>query len=1166
MRLKKIKLSGFKSFVDPITIPMSGSLIGVVGPNGCGKSNIIDAVRWVMGESSAKHLRGDSMADVIFSGSNSRKPIGKASVELIFDNSDGDAPGQYAKFSEISIRREGSRDGTSNYFLNKTRCRRKDITSLFLGTGLGPRAYAIIEQGMVTRIIESKPDDLRGFLEEAAGISKYKERRRETENRIRHARENLDRVEDIRKELGSQIKRLERQSKAAAKYKELKEDERRLKAELLALRWQEVSSHIQEHDGGLRGKETELEKVLADQRAIEAEIEDIRQSQTETTEQFNTVQAEYYSVGAAITGLEQSIRHAHETLVQRQREQEQLHQAWKEVSEHLQSDLQQLDQLGKRLEDIRPKIDGAKHMRDDTSVLLQQAEEAMMTWQADWDKFTEASAEPVKQRDVEQSRVQQLTHQIQQLQERQQRLQHERQGIEQSLEGEDVEAIRQQANALDQAVAEQETLFEQTESKLKETRHENDQLHTSIETQRTELLSGKARLESLQEMQRVSQGSDDEALSAWLEQLHLSDAPRLASTIGVTEGWERAVESVLGVLLNGIRVDRLESLATSDLPAANLTFIESHSGSKQASSSRPLLADKIQSSEGLGDLLHGITIADNLTQALSQRSELGPDESIVTTNGEWVGRHWLRISAAGDIQQGIIAREREIEQLIPEVQSLLQAVNTLQQQLQQSQELISELEQQRESHWRSVNERNKDRAQFREQLGQQEARMVQLSQRSKQLADEIQELDETRVHNQGDLDSSQDRVQDAEQKVGGFESERQVLISQRQSLRDSFEKASSSFNQARETLHEIEVERQSIQTAFESTQQSVTRLEGQLKHLIERRQDLEKTQADTDSPEDELKRRLEESLQVRLQVEQRLNEARDKVTTLENKLREKEKSRSEHEQTVEQSRQKLEQARMARQELVVRRQTVEEQVTETGADLDQVISGLPEGASKPDWDEKLAKMDRRINRLGPINLVAIEEFEEQSERKSYLDNQSEDLNQALKTLEDAIHKIDRETKSRFQDTFDRVNEGFARFFPKLFGGGKAYLELTSDNLLETGVTVMARPPGKRNTTIHLLSGGEKSLTAVALLFSLFELNPAPFCFLDEVDAPLDDANVARYSDIIRSMSAKTQLVYVTHNKITMEIADILIGVTMSEPGVSRLVAVDVDEALEMVAQ
>ncbi|GMR03891.1 MAG: chromosome segregation protein SMC [Gammaproteobacteria bacterium] len=1169
MHLKSIKLAGFKSFVEPTTIPVSGDLIGIVGPNGCGKSNIIDAVRWVMGESSAKHLRGDSMADVIFNGSNSRKPVGRASVELIFDNSDGGAGGQYARYSEISIRREAGRDSQSEYFLNKTRCRRKDITGLFLGTGLGPRAYSIIEQGMVTRIIEAKPEELRGFIEEAAGISKYKERRRETENRIKHARENMERVEDIRNELGSQLQRLKRQSRAAAKYKELKQEERQCRAQLLAIRWRDLDARLQEQDAVLLRQQTTLDAALADQRAVEAEIERIRSQQTEASDKHNAVQAEFYSVGAEISRLEQAIEHARETRESLRREQEQLNQSWDEASEHMQDDLKRLDELGKRLEDGAPELaEHTKQLRDATDA-LHKAEQAVQTWHREWEGFSEQSMEPAKVRDIQGARIEQLEQHIRELEARQARLKEEAHTIESELQGEPADALRGRALEIDQACEELEQSLGQCEARIQETRIEREETNTELDVMRGKLQSAEARLAGLRELKAAAESRDDQALGKWLRKHDLQKAPRLAGYLSVEPGWEHAVERVLGINLAAVCVSELGKLASdaAKLKSSQLTLIDL--AMKPTSSeprTKPTLLEKIKSEADLAPLLGHVYVAESLKEAMAMRDALSADESVITRAGEWLGRNWLSLGNEHGKRGGWLEREREMEKLETHCIDLQLKADTLQLQLAEAMTQLQDLERERDELTHKLNERHRKRAEFREQLGHEQARLAQLEARRTQILREQAELSEQMNRDQGEIEVATELKRQAEALSGSHEDRRAQLQQSREKFQDELEQARTAETEARDKLHQLEIERQRLQTEFDSTRSSITRLEGQLKHLAARREELQQALADDKEPEAEFKQRLDEFLKKRLEIEERLTEARKAVADLESALREQEQERHKQEGKVQEIRDSMETEKVARQELQVRRDTQREQAQEAGFDLKQVLNELPSEAEEQAWHERLEKLIARIERLGPINLVAIEEFEEQSQRKSYIDKQYEDLSEALTTLQEAIRKIDRETRVRFKETFDRVNEGFQNFFPQLFGGGNAYLELTDNDLLETGVTVMARPPGKRNSTIHLLSGGEKALTAVAMLFAIFELNPAPFCLLDEVDAPLDDANVERYCETIKTMSQRTQLVYVTHNKITMELANVLIGVTMSEPGVSRLVAVDVEKALEMVAQ
>ncbi|MDO8705851.1 MAG: chromosome segregation protein SMC [Sulfuricaulis sp.] len=1169
MRLKTIKLSGFKSFVEPIIIPIMGNLIGIVGPNGCGKSNIIDAVRWVMGEMSAKTLRGDSMADVIFNGSNSRKPVAAAAVELVFDNSDGGAGGQYASYAEISIRREAGRDGQSDYYLNKTKCRRKDITDIFLGTGLGPRAYSIIEQGMVTRIIEAKPEELRGFIEEAAGISKYKERRRETESRIKHTRENLTRVDDIRKELETQLSKLHKQSKAAARYKELKQEERLTRAQLFVLRWLELDARVQQQDMLLAQQQTALDAVLSAQRAIEAEIEKIRSQQTEAVDQFNAVQAEFYSVGADISRIEQAIQYAREMHENHAREQEQINRAWSEASEHLQADVTHLEELKRRLDELAPALAEHLRARDAAVAARALAERAMQDWQNEWESFSAMAAEPSKVRDVQTARIHQMEQHVEQLRQRQTRLEQEAATINTELENEPAGALQTQVAELDETCEAQERSIGDLETRLREARDRRDELDEELAEVRGQVQSSEARLASLHELQAAAQGESDTTLSEWLRGQGLEKAPRLAGLLKVDSGWEKAVERVLGINLGAVCVSQLGRVASE---AARLSqsqvslFDLGMSASVRQVSARAALLDKVRGDIDLAPLLEGVYAADTLEQALAQRTELAVRESIVTRDGAWVGRNWLSLGSEKGARAGWLLREREIEVLQAGLAESQTKLGNLQTQLADMDTQLQNLEDERDELSRDLNENNRERARLREQLGHNQARLAQLESRRAQIEREQHEVNEQLNRDQTEATAAEVLLRQAEATGGEHEQRRAQLQQNRQTLQETVESTRHQETEARDRLHRLEIERETLQTSFDATRTSHARLASQLQQLIARREQLTLLLSAEQDPVPGYRQQLDELLEKRLAIEERLNAARQAVTDLETGLREQEQARTQEERQVAEIREQHEGERVTRQEMVVRRDTFAEQLRESGFETEAVRQELPPEAAEPEWTARLEQITARIERLGPINLVAIEEFEEASTRKNYLDRQNEDLSTALATLEEAIRKIDRETRTRFKETFDQVNEYFQAFFPQLFGGGSAHLEMTDNDLLETGVGVMARPPGKRNSTIHLLSGGEKALTAVALVFAIFQLNPAPFCLLDEVDAPLDDANVIRYCDTLKTLSQKTQLVYITHNKISMEMADVLIGVTMSEPGVSRLVAVDVDQAMEMVAQ
>ncbi len=735
MRLKTIKLSGFKSFVEPIVIPITGNLIGIIGPNGCGKSNIIDAVRWVMGEMSAKNLRGDSMADVIFNGSNARKPVAMASVELIFDNSEGRAGGEYAKYSEISIRREAGRDGQSDYYLNKTKCRRKDITDIFLGTGLGPRAYSIIEQGMVTRIIEAKPEDLRGFLEEAAGVSKYKERRRETESRIKHTRENLTRVEDIRKELETQLSKLHRQSRAAAKYKELKQEERLTRAQLFVLRWLELDTRVQSQDTLLAQQQTALDAVLAAQRGIEAEIEKIRVRQTETVDQFNAVQAEFYSVGAEISRLEQAIQYARETRENQEREQGQINRAWGEASQHLQSDVARMGGLIRRLEELTPQLEELTRARDAAAEQRTQAERAMQDWQNEWESFSEMASEPARVREVQTARMRQLESHIEQLASRQSRLEQEAATIGAELEKEPANALVTQVAELDDACETQERSIGEIETRLREARDRRDELDDELAEVRGQKQSGEARLASLRELQAAAQDESDAALGEWLRGQGLDSAPRLARLLKVESGWEKAVERVLGINLGAVCVTQMEQIASaaSGFSHSQVSFIERGGSPTRTPANRPSLLDKVQGDINLAPLLEGVYITDTLDQALTQRHALAERESIVTRDGAWVGRNWLSLGSEKGARAGWLLREREIETLQADLSGWQNKLGNLQAEIAELDTQLQNLEDERDELTRDLNENNRERARLREQLGHKQARLSQLESRRAQI-------------------------------------------------------------------------------------------------------------------------------------------------------------------------------------------------------------------------------------------------------------------------------------------------------------------------------------------------------------------------------------------------------------------------------------------------
>lgn len=1166
MRLSKIKLAGFKSFVDPTTIRFPSSLVGIVGPNGCGKSNVIDAVRWVMGESSAKHLRGDSMEDVIFNGSSSRKPVGQAFIELVFDNSEGTLGGQYAEYSEISVKRQVSRDGQSQYFLNGTRCRRKDITDIFLGTGLGPRSYAIIEQGMISRLIEAKPEELRVYLEEAAGISRYKERRRETETRIRHTRENIERLDDLREEIEKHINHLQRQANTAERYKTLKEEERRSRAELLALRLREMDSDAAGRERGLREEETRLQGVIAELRHLEAAIEKNREQLVEANEAFNEVQGRYYGLGSDISRVEQSIQHARELRERQTRELQQAEAGLRETREHMELDGNRLRDLDRELEALLPRHREADEARQAAQDALGAAEQAMSEWQGRWEDFNQRAAEPAQTAQVERTRMEHLERQIQHLQTRLERLQAERGQLSSEALRTEMEALTAQAAEAHQSAEQQQAELTRTLDAIREARESARSRSSQLDELRRAIQTRAGRLSSLEALQQAALGKGEQSVVQWLEGQGLADAPRLAEQLQVEPGWERAVEAVLGQYLEAVCVNDLDGVAgvLDSLTHGDLLALDV-SAEGAASGEGDRLIGRVRGPGPVADLLAGVRTAQNLPQALAMRSGLGPGESVITPEGVWLGRAWLRVARDPDEHSGVLGREQEIKSLHDELARLNSEQETQQKALEADRATVAELEARREELQVLVNRAHRAAADLDAQLSNRRTRLEQVESRFARINEEISEIEAAHGRDAEALQAATNARNEAVARMETLAREREGLTAERDGLREQLDAARREAQARRDALHEIDLRLQTLRSTRESTAHSLARMEAQAAQFTERLDGLNAAMQDGDAPIRELSTELEDLLARRVEVERALAEARARVQGIESEMREHDQRRVAVERQAEEIRANLDGLRMAWQEINVRRQTIREQLAETPFTAEALLEGLEEDATVAAWQEKVESLAQRIQRLGPINLAAIDEFREQSQRKEYLDAQHADLMEALETLENAIQKIDKETRQRFRDTFERVNGRLGEMFPRLFGGGQAHLEMTGDDLLSTGVAVMARPPGKRLSTIHLMSGGEKALTAVALVFAIFELNPAPFCMLDEVDAPLDEANVGRFCNLVKEMSERVQFIFITHNKTTMELADQLVGVTMREAGVSRLVAVDVDEAAQMAA-
>ncbi|MBT1063612.1 chromosome segregation protein SMC [Bowmanella sp. Y26] len=1152
MRLKKIKLAGFKSFVDPTSIPFPDDMTAIVGPNGCGKSNVIDAVRWVLGESSAKNLRGDAMTDVIFNGSTARKPVSQCSVELVFDNSSGRIQGEYAKYNELSVKRLVTRDGQSNYFLNASKCRRRDVTDLFLGTGLGPRSYAIIEQGMISRLIESKPQELRIFIEEAAGISKYKERRRETETRIRHCRDNLERLNDVRGELGQQLEKLQRQAAAAKRYKELKAKERKLKAELAALRWLKHSSQITELEQAIAQRETEIEEIVARQRGDERGMADYQEKVADLKQQLADVQQQVFHVGNQITRLEQTQIHARQRQQQIAQELEQLQHSLQQLQQERGQEQESLELISASLSELEPEQELLLEQQHQAQLVLHDAEQQ---WQDQQDTWRRQEQDIFALKQQVQSRQTQIQS-LQTLYEReQQRLAEMQQSLAELQESNQDTELQQQEKIL----LESKAALEQAGLQLSEAEKAKDDADVKVQEhkQMQLTLSGQqqhlqANLSALTAMQQSSGGRDN-AVQAWLAEL--PEQPKSAwQWLEVEQGWEKALETVMG---DWLAASVIEDGKYPDIDGSAWLLAQHMSTDKPVGT----LASKIKS-ERVPDWLTRVQIADENRALESQLDGLAEGRSLINKQGHWLGLGWVSIGSRSN-QQGILDRAKQIQQLQDELNALLINAEQHENEMAEAQQMLLLHREQSEQAQRLYRQLERDCIELEQRhrllVEQRELRANQTHKLQGQIVQLEEQLDEDKIKQE----TLAAELEELQLQLDSQSDSEQYNLKHREDLQRQLSVQRAQVDELRSKVHQMALQVQGLQSRQQHAQQNSNRLNHALQSAEQRRVALIEEQMHWQSPFEEQTEQLQELLAQRLLLEDQQADLSAQLQNAQAELEQVQKGQQGITERIGQLREVQQSLKLEAEGAKVRANAVLEQLQEMNQPLKPVLETLDEAADEKVWQEELDKTQASVSRLGAVNLAAVEEYDIQSERKQHLDEQHEDLTGALDTLEGAIRKIDKETRSRFRDTFDKVNEDLKMLFPKVFGGGSAYLELTDDDLLETGVTIMARPPGKKNSTIHLLSGGEKALTALSLVFAIFRLNPAPFCLLDEVDAPLDDANVGRFCKLVSEMSKTVQFIYITHNKIAMEMATHLTGVTMAEPGVSRMVAVDVDEAVAL---
>ncbi|MDE2091965.1 MAG: chromosome segregation protein SMC, partial [Gammaproteobacteria bacterium] len=958
MRLNKIKMAGFKSFVDPTVIHLPSNLVGIVGPNGCGKSNVIDAVRWVMGESSAKQLRGDSMADVIFNGSSARKPVSTASIELIFDNSDGAIGGQYANYAEISVKREVVRDGTSNYFLNNTRCRRRDIQDLFLGTGLGPRSYAIIEQGTISRLVESKPEELRMFLEEAAGISRYKERRHETENRIHHTKENIERLNDLLEEITKQLQHLQRQARAAERYKEMNEDKRRLEAELKVMHWQDLDTALGSQDHVIREREVQFEAALAEQRAIENELEKSRQCHDEANDGLNAVQGRYYELGTAIARLEQALQHARELRKRQQTDLEELEQHWREMEGHIKRDQQQIEQLTQAFAELEPAFKRVSGAGERSAAAMAEAEDALQDWQARWETFSLEAGEKNQVAEVARARIEHLERQLTQLLQRRDKLQQERSSLSPEGLQREIDSINGATQAADQAREQLQTELNRIVQDINTSRDAEQQLSGELHALRSSLEDQRGRVASLEALQQAALGKSRAQVTEWLQQKRLAGKPRLAELISVAAGWERAVETVLGYHLEAVCVEEFVELPgeLATLTGGSLSFVERSPVAMQAVGDT-LLA-KIETPLPLDGLLGQVRVAEDLAAALALRGKLVATESVITRDGVWLGRHWVRVVRDHDERAGVIGREQELKQLKMALADMERGVEQHTVRQENARRQLRELEASREGLHADVNRAHRQYADTGARLKTTQGRLEQIAERIAGLDTEAVETRMQLAVTEAEIKTLRAHLEAALDIMQHMETRRQELQEERETLRLRLEQARSRARSDTDAAHDIALKLESRRSLKESTEQNLARMQAQLGQMQSRRTELRQAIEDSVKPVRQQETELHGLLNRRTGVDAELSEARRTVEMVAEQVRALEQRRLSCERKAEELRDGVQQLRLGTQEIRVRRETLVEQLQHDGYALDEVLHAMPENAGIPEWSMKLTDTEQ----------------------------------------------------------------------------------------------------------------------------------------------------------------------------------------------------------------
>lgn len=1163
MRLKSINLSGFKSFVDPTTIDLPRAISVFVGPNGCGKSNVVDAVRLVIGESQASHIRGDSLSDVIFNGTDSRSPTVQASVELIFDNADQRIAGPYANYSDISMRREVFRDTRSKFFLNGRTCRRKDIQDLFLGSGFGVRGYAIVEQGLISRLVEARPEELRAHIEEVAGISKYRDRRRETEKRIRITNENLERVRDHSAELARHISRLDRQAREAKRFAELKERERLAHARVIAHQLHSLGATLSEQDKIVTTTQIELQKLQTALQATRTNIDRLREEEVLVNETFNKVQGEAFEARSRSGRIEEDISSRQSRISDIEDETSLLTDRRDKLEEEFNEDRNALLEIERNHKHVERARSDARVRMDDANKLVIEAQNAYDSWQGNWNRLLQDISDLEREKQFAQASLSNISSNEDELHRRKIRAQSD---LDLDLDDVPVESIGRrltEAGALRTQTQEILNRREQELGELERKRLISEESRSGLEQHvnatRHQLAAHVAVFERAVGRDATQENTD------WLRSRSLADKPRLGEQIEVEPEWQRALDVVLGDDVKAIPLEDLEKQApylNEEIPEGFILVEPTSILPKSLKNS--LLSRVTAGQESVASLIGDVYAYETLREALSVRPSLQDHESAVTKEGIWVSKRWIRFPGESGDERSVMELRTVIDSLEAQVEKLDAEYESVRQDLERDQQQIAGLRAEARNLQNELSEHSETHSTLRLELQRKQLELAEIREKHERAQSELNLISSREEELFSESERHTVTIERCTSQLSVLEDERAQLDPDRTKIVSQVEVSRSDAQEAGEQFRELDVRFNTMLSTQESLQRSATRRQSDIQELDRQIEKLQLTRNETASEIEQLKIEQSQALDAYAEVERRLRDIQVERDRLLHSIRENSNNSVLQERQLQEAQQELDSHREKMIELNADKNHLLRDLAATRHSYEEVLAELTDRDNEVTLDRALHRISNRIARLGAVNLAAIEDLAALREEQELVTLQVEDLELSQQTLLSAIQKIDSETLSMFESTLQNANQRLSEVFGKLFGGGSAQLVMTDEDPLTAGVAIRAQPPGKRTKSVNQLSGGEKALAAIAFIFAMFELNPSPVCVLDEVDAPLDDNNVSRFTQLIKEMSEDVQFLIISHNRATMRMADSLIGVTMQEAGVSRLVSVDLETAFESV--